>query len=433
MYWKSNRVRPVCSSFFSFLAPSSFFKPGLEMGKRPKNPPVTRISQRQAKQPTPTPTTLPPELWAMIFSYLFAPDLCTAKSVCRYWRSLVSTTPLRALCVFEEYGIVLPNTCSIMAENESLRAYIDQHSMEPHYLGYFLVPGLTPPIIITVESLNEDWDTYPSNSPLFDTIRQMVVDRCGLNVTLVLYPSGLKPARFPARFGIPVFADWGELKQTIFANADIIWPVAREYLSTIAGLHIADLDDKTQLRNALALMPNINHVVVFVAIDSADVDFGLDTLPNLQNLDIHGLTISRKLLGDIANLRHLERLQFLENIWDEVDWDAACDMFTALPRLWFFSVDDESNTIISTIQTSEKLRCAMGNITHFVVREISAFESLDAIETLSQLENIKNILVYVDHDEDDNMRNFADVSAARAKARELQSARLSIQILIYCE
>jgi hypothetical protein len=88
-----------------------------EMRGRKKSQPATRISKRLAMKPTPKLPTLPPELWTKIFAYLSAPEFCAAKSVCRHWRHLVSTTPIRAMC---EFGNFTCGRGGRMVENESL-------------------------------------------------------------------------------------------------------------------------------------------------------------------------------------------------------------------------------------------------------------------------------------------------------------------------
>jgi hypothetical protein len=216
------------------------------------------------------------------------------------------------------------------------------------------------------------------------------------------------------------------------AEHDAISLATREYFSAITTLSIVELGDQPKFKNALALMPNIDCVIVnMYAMDN--LNFGLDTLPNLRTLEISGSTINRTLLRDIAKLRHLERLQ-LDNVWDEADWDecdwdALCDIFAALPRLWFFSVGYKSRGILKTIRSSEKLRRAMRNITHFVVIDILVYCSISAIEILPLVETVKHVTVSVQYDERFDMRAAAVVVAeAKATGRELRSPRLRIDI-----
>jgi hypothetical protein len=178
-------------------------------------------------------------------------------------------------------------------------------------------------------------------------------------------------------------------------------------------------------------MPNINYAIVNIIGEMDNIDFGLDPLPNLRSLKINGgvngSSIYLSLLGDIAKLR-LERLD-LDNVLDEADLDALCEILTTLPRLWLFSVGFHSMKLIKVIQSSEKLRHAMGNITHFVVKSISALNAVDTIEILSLLENLKQITVCLRPIEfDTDKRTIArHTAAAHAKAREPRSARVSIQ------
>jgi hypothetical protein len=420
---QSTRTRPffLLNSENFALFSRRILQPRL-MGKRPKTRPATRTSKRLAEQPTSTQSTLPPELWTTIFAFLSAPELCAAKLICRHWRDIASSMPIRATCIFCDFDSSISDHRTV--ENESIRVDIGRNNYSPFSLGFFLVPGLTPFMHISVEPVLGDWDAISSDYPLFDTIRELVSDRCGLNVTLVMKPSYLKSSRFPARYGIQVYTDSNNVERIMAAEHDVISPVTREYLLTITTLQISRLTNQTQFKPALALMPNINYMIV----DETDnIDFGLEALPNLRNLKIDDMTIDRNMLGDIAKLRHLERLQLLGTDWDEVDWDAVCDMLKALSHLWYFSVDHKSMPIINALQSSEKLRRAMDNITHFVVRDVS--DPVNAIEILSRLENIKYITVLVYPYYDDRARYFADISAAKAKAHELQSARLSIQII----
>jgi hypothetical protein len=398
------------------------------MVKLPKYPLATSISQRFASHQTPTqpPKTLPPELWTMIFAFLSASELCRAKLVCRQWRDYVSTTPFRVLCEFYDRG--RSNYGRRMVENESIRVGIGRNYMSPYSLDYFTVPGLMPLIKITVFPLLGDWDTYQSDFPLFDTIQQLFLDRCGFNVTLVLVPSmKIKPSRFPSRYGIPVNADSYMVEDVLEAKNGVVSPGIRKYFSAITQLCVYGLEDETRFRNALELMPNIDYVSVYMD-QMESLDFGLDTLPSLRNLEIYDSSINQKLLDDIPKLRHLERLQLVKCLWDEGDLEALCDMFTTLPRLLVFSVSMSSIEILDSIGSSEKLRRAMQNITHFVVLGICASKSLNAIETLSRLENIHHIMVYLHQARFDNAA--ADISAAKARARELRSARLRIDLIL---
>lgn len=84
------------------------------------------------------------------------------------------------------------------------------------------------------------------------------------------------------------------------------------------------------------------------------------------------------------------------------------------------------------IESSEKLRRAMGNITHFVDIYITAYDLLNGIDTLLRLKNIKRIMFKLDayRDVDDRRDEFdSNISAAKAKARELQLANITLQIV----
>jgi hypothetical protein len=310
-----------------------------------------------------------------------------------------------------------------------MRVGIDRNNTLPDDPAYFSVPGLMPLIKITVQTDRDEWDAFPPDYPLIDTIRQSILDRCGLNVTLVLAPSELKLARYSARFGIPISADWNDVKRALAVEQGVISPVTREVLLAITTIYIFPMADPSQLKNALALMPNITCAVVFTD-DRNILDFGLDTLPNLRNIEIKSSAFTRDFLRGISKLRHLERLR-LADVGDEVDWDALCDMFTTLPRLLVLSVDcDESMKIIDTIRSSKNLRRAMENIAHFVVIGILASDSLVVIEALSLLENIKNITVCLRENQGCEKHFVAThIAAAHAKARELRSSSIRIDII----
>jgi hypothetical protein len=73
----------------------------------------------------------------------------------------------------------------------------------------------------------------------------------------------------------------------------------------------------------------------------------------------------------------------------------------------------------------------MRNITHFVAHRIFASCAVTVIEILSRLESIKHITVCLYQDKDADMRTFArHIAAAKAKARQLRSARLRIDIIV---
>jgi hypothetical protein len=171
--------------------------------------------------------TLPPELWTHILSYLNASDICRAKLICWRWCDMVSSAPLRAICEFGDFGSSLSGRR--MVENESMRVYIRKNFMGPEDLEYFMVPGLTPLMRVTVEPVRGEWDTYPAGFPLFDTIRQLVADRFGLNSTLIFEPCWLKASRFPERFDIPVFADNQDVERILAEEHDVISPVTHIY------------------------------------------------------------------------------------------------------------------------------------------------------------------------------------------------------------
>jgi hypothetical protein len=192
------------------------------------------------------------------------------------------------------------------------------------------------------------------------------------------------------------------------------------------------VDDETQLKNTLALMYCLNHVVLYNH-QMDRLDFGLDALPDLQSLEINIFTVNRKLFRDLAKLRRLERLRFARSsVDDDVDVDVMCDTFTALPRLWFFCADKEVITLFDELRYSEKLRHAMQNITHFVVNFGVLSGSVDviaeAIETISHLENVNRITVYFCRDSYLDPVD-AHVAAAHAMARELRSASRRIDII----
>jgi hypothetical protein len=209
--------------------------------------------------------------------------------------------------------------------------------------------------------------------------------------------------------------------------------INREYLSAITTLQIRVYPRPTRLQNELALMPNIDYAFVYVNWTDS-FDCGLDALPNLRSLEILHPRMNRKLLGEIAKLRHLERLQLVESMWNEPDLDALCDMFAALPLLRFLSVDSEE--LCDMIRSSETLRRAMRNITHIAAISSSPSDPTtilaDFIETFSSLENVNHITVYINrfhYDDADTAAVTASLDAGRAKARKLRSARLRIDIM----
>jgi hypothetical protein len=373
-------------------------------------------------------TALPPEIWSMIFAHLAARDLCTAKLVCRHWRSIVKSIPLSAMCTFGDFGHVFSGCITV--NTESIRVLVVENRKTPDMLDYFLVPGLAPLIRVLVKPLRGDWDAIPADFPLLDTIRHMVLDNCGLNVKLILTPSSLHPSRFSKHFGIPLSARWNDVESIIADEHNATTIDAIEYLLAIETLRFGRVDDETRFRNSLALMPNVN--LAFISKISGDnLDCGLDMLPNLRNLEIGSLDDSRPLsrqnLKDIAKLRCLERLQ-VEDLGDKADLDALCRMFTSLPRLWFLNVDcSESVDWLKFIRTSKKLRHAMRNITHICARYVSDFDSVNAvaaiIETLSRLENINHITVHLS-----GIGPQETITAAKTKARQLRPARICIEI-----
>jgi hypothetical protein len=403
-----------------------------------------RISNRLAtKQAT---RSLPPELWAMIFAFLSASELCAAKSVCRHWRSLVSTTPFRAVCTFYDFD---PRRNErkfdhLTIENKAIRVRIELNDTTPANFEYFVVPGLIPLMQIKVEPLSCEWNIFPLNFPLIATVRQLVSERCGLNISLILSPSTPMPSRFLVRCGIPMCADFSNGSLIIYSHLASDSPV---YLSTVTMLKF-DLDDDVHFKFFLDLMPSVTIAIVEIfplleddggneVIPRNDFECGLDSLPNLTDLVIFtgmkSRSLSRNEMTGIAKLGRLERLM-MEGRCDEANLDGLCDMFAALGRLRSLRVAYSHPTSwINFIRTSEKLRRAMQHITHIGVIEVKNFETInsvaDIIDTLARLDTVNRITIHmIWHDGDDKDAVTACVAAAYNKARELRSARLHIEI-----
>jgi hypothetical protein len=433
--WLDRLFVRFTTAFSFFVAAANAFK----MTRRQKAQPATRKSQRLAKQPTPTQSTLPPELWTMIFAYLSVSELCAAKEVCRYWRHNVSFSPLRAKLSFHPTYFPLNGRCII--ENDKMRVCIDQVDTLRDTIEY-LAPEFALEMHVRVQPSRDGWDVIPLDYPQFDTIRQLVFDRSGFNVTLVLTPSDLTPSRFSARLGIPLAVEWDRLDRDTLKEHHEGENV--EYLSEITALRLGYVEDDARLRKSLAYMPNIAHAYVRLSwrVDLEEfldigLDVGFDTLPNLRNLVISYEQLTRKTLNDIKKMRHLEYLQ-LYGVADQVDLDALSDMFANSPRLWFLHVFSLETYDWIHVFRKDKVRRAMRHLKHVIISNISPSSRTgimaDFIEALSHLENIERITVCLDTTSGFGPKVGADViaaclSAGRDEARIMRSARLRIDVI----
>jgi hypothetical protein len=191
----------------------------------------------------------------------------------------------------------------------------------------------------------------------------------------------------------------------------------------------------------------INHAIIDMnTLDT--LDFVFDPMPNLRILEINHSMLARQNLVELSKLRCMQRLDFLDS-GERFDLDALCCMFSSLSRLWFLKISFGKESKWSRlIQTSEKLRNAMQNVTHIVAfMDISPFDPVsvvaDAIETLAMIKTLGRVTITPywnnedihliegsdSEDDYDGEQDFARQSAAaHAMACKLQSSRLFIDI-----
>jgi hypothetical protein len=341
------------------------------------------------------------------------------------------------MCTLGDFYADDDSSAEFPTRNDFIRVSISRFDAAPRTIDFYLVQGLKPHVRVSVEPLRGEWSKYPSNFPLLAVIRrQLVLDLHGQKFTLVLATSFLKPSRLSTRVGIPVSAIWNEVEKYLADENDAM---TLDYLFSITKLHVAGMEDEPCFRSSLSLMPNITYAVVNVDWIN-NLDFGLDTLPMLRNLRIFSSKLKRREADFIAKFSRLNRLH-LDDVREEADLDALCDMFSALPHLWFLNVNCFGpKNWISLITSSEKLRHAMRNLKHVVAFVDDASNSVDVfarlIETLSQLENVTQITLTRDFIRSLSIESVVrpvsfkmKIAAARAKARKLRSSRLRIEII----
>jgi hypothetical protein len=352
----------------------------------------------------------------------------------------VSSTPIHARCEFLGGRRSFGSRFNII-DDEWISVCIERNIDPPNAMVNHIVPGIR--MCVYVRPLSGDLKSLPSDYQLLDAIGQLVLEKCGQKISLILAPSAIHPLLYSTRFGIPAVVKWDTVDYMILDDTTL---ESLNYLSAATKLYICHLLDVNETKESMALMQYVDYVVVIQ--DGRDnLDFGLDTLPNLRNLvvafDEDARPLNRVELGDIGKLARLERLQLETVSLLHVDLVALCNMFTQLSHLWYFSFECSQLSLwIDVIRKSKPLRRAMRNIRHIVATVHVSFSDAvniiaQFIEALSHLESINHITICAhwiadddsEYEEEDEEETFAaHLASAQAMARELRSARLCIEI-----